>query len=35
MALFRNIFQFNDFNRDQFIADIAREIPPGSQVLDV
>jgi ubiquinone/menaquinone biosynthesis C-methylase UbiE len=28
------IFQFNDFNRDRFIADVAKSIPPGARVLD-
>lgn len=31
---FKEIFQFNDYNRDQFVASMARQIPPGSYVLD-
>ena len=34
MWSFRRIFQFNDFNRDRFIADLAKQIAPGSLVLD-
>lgn len=30
----KKIFQFNDYYRDQFVASMARQIPPGSFVLD-
>lgn len=34
MLSLKSIFQFNDHNRDQFIAGIAKQVPPGSKVLD-
>lgn len=30
----REIFQFNEYNRDQFVAGVARQIVPGAIVLD-
>lgn len=32
--LFRHIFQYADFNRDMFVANEAKDIPPGVKVLD-
>ena len=34
MTWFDSVFHFNDYNRDKFIANVARSIPPGSKVLD-
>lgn len=30
----RKIFQFNDYNRGQFVAAMAGQVPPGAMVLD-
>lgn len=34
MTWFDSVFHFNDYNRDKFIANVARSIPPGAKVLD-
>jgi len=33
-SLLDAVFRFNDFNRDRFIAEMARSIPSGARVLD-
>lgn len=32
--LLRSIFHFNEYNRDRFVAEMAKATPPGSKVLD-
>lgn len=32
--MLNSIFQFNDFNRERFVAKIAADLPPGTKVLD-
>ena len=34
MLIIKSIFNYNDYERDRFVAEVARSLPPGTRVLD-